>query len=109
MLYAPSTPTLTGEQPRLRERSLDQIGELEDRGPMAQVREIESFPLDLEHAENIAPLPIRDAASLPVPAELAKDQVFRARNEERRPDSSSAGERRRRSSCARSNGASSST
>ena len=49
---------------------------------MAKVSEVEPLGLNLEHAQYVAPLPVRDATSLSVPVELAQDQVFRARHED---------------------------
>jgi hypothetical protein len=40
---------------------------------VAPVFEFEQLPLDLQHAEDVAALPVRDAISLPIPVELVQD------------------------------------
>lgn len=68
--------------PRLGERPFEQAAEIQGRSPAGEGFEIETFPLDLQNAEDGAPLPIRNAAPPPVPVELAQDQVLRARHED---------------------------
>src|SRR5207249_611134 len=60
------------------ERALEEVGEVEVGSPVVQVSEVEGLGLDLEDAEDVAPLAVRDAAAGAVPGELVEDGVLGA-------------------------------
>jgi len=65
-----------GRQLGVGKRPSKQVGEVQARGPFAQVDAIHGVSLHLENTEHIAPLAVRDAAALAIPIELGQDGVL---------------------------------
>ena len=67
------------------QRSRQEIRAAQPDGPALQIIPIQGLSLDLQHAEDVGPLPLGDLSALPIPFELAQDGIFGGANEER-PD-----------------------
>lgn len=58
--------------------SVEQIGDLKFVSPLVQIGQVERAGSSFHHAQNVAPLAIRDFAAQPIPFELREDGVFGA-------------------------------
>lgn len=73
------TPWFSPRALLLSLRTQQQIRDVEQRRPVIEVPPIERFALNLEHAEDVAPLTVRDLIAQLVPDELVKERVLMAR------------------------------
>ena len=72
-----SASSLPYMQSRIIQSSAKLLSHAKRLRPAMQVGEIERCSLNLEHAQNIAPLPIRHTAAHVVPFQLRQNHVFR--------------------------------
>src|SRR5262249_12425578 len=66
----------------LHERTFEEIERPASRRPAAHVGDVDPLTLDLQDAEQIAPLAVGGLPALPVPVELLHDDVLRAGDED---------------------------
>ena len=65
-------------QPPLPHNFAQQVRDSELLGPLIQIGAIEPLPLNLNHAQNIVPLAIRDSPAFTEPDQLGQNDVFGA-------------------------------